>query len=124
MTSERMDGFSLLECLVAVIILGLSIMIGIELMGAQASQEYDAVNSLKAETILGRHFEIVRASKFASLETTDFNPDSKHSDFQARRVVSNVNSSLKEILIEVRWIGSTDHAVTKSIVTFRSQASE
>lgn len=122
MPASKVDGFSLLECLVATIILGTSILIGIELMGAQASQEYDAVNTLKAETILGRQFEIVRAAKFASLETTGFSADSKHPDFQARRVVTSVNTSLREVLIEVRWTGSSGNTVTKSIVTFRSKA--
>ncbi|MEM7261975.1 MAG: type II secretion system protein [Planctomycetota bacterium] len=112
-------GFSLIEALVALVVLGTAILVGLELLGAQSFQELDTSNALRAETVISRELEKVRSSKFSTLSSTGFLPDDNYAGLWVRRTVAVVDATTRDVRIDVRWQGASENYVTRSAVTFR-----
>ncbi len=111
-------GFTLLECVVAIAVLGLSIMSGLELMGTQAAAAGDNSLSIKAVSALSKELEHVRATKFTALTTTPLHAHVHYSEYMTRRTVSTVNDSMKEVVIEIQWTTSRGDVVSENVTTF------
>lgn len=120
--NRRRRGFSLIECVIAIALIGSSIIAGLELMEAQATQEYDTVNGLRAETILGRELELVRSSTMSTLTSSGYSADARHPEFDVRKTVQAVDANTREVQIHVRWTNSRGTVSTRSVVTFRCEA--
>ncbi len=116
---SRRRGFSLIECIVAMTILGTSVVAALELFGAQASFNLDAERRIHAYWVLNRHAETIRASRFDSLSSTAWRIDDKYTGMETRRVVTAIDANTKEILMEVRWTNSRGGTSADSAESYR-----
>ena len=96
-------GFSLLECLAAIVILGSSLVAGLSLLGFHEQMTMANEATRKAHVFLDREIERIHATPFPALKTTSYAPLPENSAYQMRRVTQSIDADTKAVTIDVLW---------------------
>ncbi len=117
---HRQSGLTLVECMIALVLLSTAIMAGLEMLEFHSTVSVRNVQAVRAVTILGREMEIVRASRFDTLDTRGAFPAPRDPDFRVSRVVTPVDASTREVTVTVDWT-EDGHARYRRATTYRNK---
>jgi len=105
-TNKNNRGFTLIEIVISIAIISI---VGIAILGFYANSSQiikEADIRERALMIAQQELEKTKALSYDNIDTTGYNNISGgdgFSDFEVKRTVNNINSTLKKITIEVRW---------------------
>ena len=121
-TPRSQDGFTLLECIAATVILGTAIVAGFTLFELHEQTYAQEQGAWQALLFLEREMEYVRGTGFTDLATTSFTPVDENPDYEVRRVVVPRTADGREVTVEVRWTTPLGAQRTDRLVTLRTRA--
>ncbi|MGE3163842.1 MAG: hypothetical protein AB7O52_02985 [Planctomycetota bacterium] len=111
----------MIECVLAILIVGGALVVGIELMGAHASAVEGQDAALAAELSLLNEVEKVRLEDYDTLATTTFAPDSDYPDVEVCHEVESWSAKCSTVRCVVRWRKPSGEYVTRSVTTLRCE---
>lgn len=117
---SRSAGFTLLECVVAIAIIGGGIVAGLELTTTQMTINERSLQTSEAQFHLERELELVRLQVFDALKTTDFAAVPEDPSYEIRRVITEVDAYTKIVQLEVRYFRSALRTDTLSLIRCRA----
>ncbi|MCA8961737.1 MAG: hypothetical protein KDC38_14535 [Planctomycetes bacterium] len=117
--SRRAGGFTLAECAIAIVILGSSVIAGLMLFETQASAYESQALESAGLGYLKRDFEWTNAIPFDALATQNWTAVPEDGRFQVGRLVTDLNTELKQIDVYIRWTTPTGVVRIESVTTVR-----
>lgn len=112
-------GFSLIECMCALAIIGTALVASLSMYSAQESALATQRHEARARAYLMREFEWTNALPFEVLTSMDWTPIVSDGDFEVRRDVRSLSSNMCEVRVSVRWLSTSDASRTESLYTVR-----
>lgn len=113
------QGVTLIECILAVVIVGGALVVGLDLMGAHAASVRNQGETLWAELVLANELELVRTDPYDLLESRAFDVDSVNADYEVSRVVAAAGANCVSVQVIVRWVKDSGDVVSRELTTFR-----
>ena len=116
---RRRSGFTLLECVASLMIVGTSIIAGLSLFALHDQSYATQSDAYQALGYLQRDMERIRVIEWDALVTTDFAPVPEDATFALRRVVTTVDAVTTQVVVEIQWITDLGVLRTDSLTTLR-----
>lgn len=114
---RRQAGVTLFECIVALIIIGTSILAGLTLLETRRTVSTDGQLALEAHRFLQRAYEEGHVLGYDGVVADDFAPVPENPDYELRRQVTDLNADTRQVTIEIRWSTATGQLRSESLTT-------
>lgn len=121
MKTARQSGVTLAEALMAIVILGTSVVAGLELFGYQHSSTLGQSQAWTAQRFLQREYEWVRVVPYEQLSSSSFEDVAEDASYQIGQTVSALDANSLEIELVIRWINQRGLVQTRSVTTVRCE---
>ncbi|MCI0651976.1 MAG: type II secretion system GspH family protein [Planctomycetes bacterium] len=119
--ARRHAGFTLLETIACIAIIGTSLVAAIALFGMTQEVARAENGGGSALRFLAREMERARSTDYASLASQDYAPVPEDPSFKVCREVSPVGADMKRVVTRVRWTTPQGIEHTDSVETIRCE---
>ncbi len=121
MSSTKNQGVTLIECVLAIVITGTTLVAGLEIFGHHQVAAAHKESAWEALQYLGNEAERVRALDFDQLQSTSFEPLAENPDYEVQYAVVDVDSTCRRVTITIRWTSMSGSFSRRSLRTFRCE---
>ncbi|MEM7168478.1 MAG: type II secretion system protein [Planctomycetota bacterium] len=120
----RRAGVTLLECVVAIAVLGTAVVAGLEMLGSHQAAAAREESIWKALLVLDNETEKIKVSHYDQLATTAFTVSADDPAYDVRWIVNQETVSCRRVTIEVRWASPSGRYDRRSLEVVRCEGVE